>query len=238
MAGVTDGKFCVGMIKHGFDLLTLGGYNVEDGSITAGLEIIKRGRKEFHIEKKDILNHIKNEAKYIADNGNNKVKVSVNLRAKTPDPVIQISKIPQVDVVEINAHCRQPELVKSGFGQALLMYPDQLLDLTCDVVNNCSKKVSVKIRANVPDVNYIKVAKAVNDAGADYLHVDAMKPGYDQADYDVIKLLKNHTDIFIIGNNSVKDLVSARKMLSSGAEGISIARAAINGDLPFDLSLI
>ena len=238
MAGVTDGEFCTGMIKYGFDLLTLGGYNAEERSIEAGLKIIKRGRKEFHVDEKDLLNHIRTEAKHIKVHGTGRVDVSVNLRARTPDPVIQISKIPEVDVVEINAHCRQPELVESGFGQALMDDPDLIHDLTCEIVNNCSKKVSVKIRANVSGVNYLQVIKAVEDAGAHYLHVDAMKPGFDGADYNFIKFLKKNTDIFIIGNNSIRDLVSARKMLSSGADGISIARAAIHGDLPFDLSII
>ena len=45
-------------------------------------------------------------------------------------------------------------------------------------------------------------------------------------------------DIFIIGNNSIRDLKSARLMLKSGADGISIARAAIKGTIPFDLTLV
>ena len=82
------------------------------------------------------------------------------------------------------------------------------------------------------------IAKAVADAGADYIHVDAMKPGFDYADYSVIESIKKNVDIFIIGNNSIRDLRSARLMLSSGADGISIARAAIKGSLPFDLTLL
>ncbi len=238
MAGVTDGKFCAGMIKFGFDLLTLGGYNAEKESIKAGLKIIQRGRKEFHVDEKYLLDHITNEARYIKKHSNNKVEISVNLRAKTSEPIIQISKIPEIDVVEINAHCRQNELVESGFGQALMDDPDQLHYLTGDIVNNCLKKVSVKIRANVPGVDYKQVLKAVEDAGAHYIHIDAMKPGFNCADYDFIKSMRKKTDMFIIGNNSIRDIVSARKMLSSGADGISIARAAIHGNLAFDISII
>jgi tRNA-dihydrouridine synthase len=65
-----------------------------------------------------------------------------------------------------------------------------------------------------------------------------MKPGFNCADYSAIESIREKVDIFIIGNNSIRDLRTARNMLSSGADGISIARAAINGDLPFDLNLI
>jgi len=238
MAGVTDGKFCREMIKYGFDILTIGGYNAEKKSIEAGLKIIQRGRKEFHIEETDLIKHITNEARNIKNNSPENVRVSVNLRVTNPVPVIKIAKIPEIDIVEINAHCRQKELVESGFGQALLKDPEGLQSLVEDTVHGCSKDVSVKIRANVDDVDYSKVLKVIEDAGADYLHVDAMKPGYNSADYEFITWVKKNTSTFVIGNNSVKDIASAKKMLSSGADGISIARAAIQGNIDFDLSLI
>ena len=238
MAGITDGKFCSKMAIYGFDLLTIGGYNADKNAINAGLKIIKRGRPEFDIAKNDLVQHITDEIKFIKKQNHYNSLVSVNLRASSPDPIIEISKIPELDVVEINAHCRQQELVESGCGQALLNDPAMLHDFTSTVVENCKKKVSVKIRANVPGVDEVMVAKAVDDAGADYIHVDAMKPGFNCADYSVIESIKKNVDIFIIGNNSIKDLMSARHMLSSGANGFSIARAAINGTLPFDLSMV
>jgi TIM-barrel protein len=127
-------------------------------------------------------------------------------------------------------------LIESRCGQALLENPEILYDFVSKVVKHCKKKVSVKIRANVVGVDDITIAKAINDAGADYIHVDAMKPGYDCADFGVIKSIKSSVDLFIIGNNSIRDVESARQMFSSGADGISVARAAINGTLPFDLS--
>jgi TIM-barrel protein len=238
MAGITDGKFCSKMASQGFDLLTIGGYNADQNAINAGLKIIKRGRSEFDVAKEELVHHIKDEVKFIKKQNHYNSLVSVNLRASSPDPIIEISKIPELDVVEINAHCRQQELVESGCGQALLNDPAMLHDFTSTVVENCKKKVSVKIRANVPGVDEVMVAKAVDDAGADYIHVDAMKPGFNCADYNVIESIKKNVDIFIIGNNSIRDLRSARLMLSSGADGISIARAAIKGSLPFDLSLV
>ena len=238
MAGITDGRFCCKMTSLGFDLLTIGGYNADHNAIDAGLKIINRGRLEFNIAEEDLYQHITKEVKLIKNQSHYKGEVSVNLRSSSPDQIIEISKIPELDVVEINAHCRQPELIESGCGQALLKNLEVLKDFTSEVVRKCKKKVSVKIRANVPGVDDLMVAKSVDEAGADYIHVDAMKPGFDCADYSVIESIKENVDIFIIGNNSIKDLRSARHMLSSGADGISIARAAIKGRIPFDFSLI
>jgi TIM-barrel protein len=146
--------------------------------------------------------------------------------------------LPEIDVVEINAHCRQPELTDIGCGQALLNSTDILYDYTKYVVKNAESKVSVKIRVNIDNIDDIEISKVIQEAGADFLHVDAMKPGYNYADYELIKLIKENTEIFLIGNNSIRDLESARKMISAGANGISIARAAMNGKVPFDLSMI
>ncbi len=238
MAGITNGKFCSKMAVYGFDMLTLGGYNADQKAIEAGSEIIQRGRPEFDIREENLVQHVTHELRLIKENNLYPGLVSVNIRASSPEPVIKLSKITELDVVEINAHCRQTELVEANCGQALLNNPDYLYYFTSEVVKKTDKKVSVKIRANIPGVNDVEVANAVNDAGADYLHVDAMKPGFDCADYKVIRSIKDEIDIFIIGNNSIRDLKSARLMLSSGADGISIARAAIKGSLPFDLSQI
>jgi TIM-barrel protein len=238
MAGITDSRFCSKMANYGFDLLTLGGYNADQNAIMAGLKIIKRGRSEFNINEEDLLNHITKEVEIVKNLNHYHGQVSVNLRSCSPEPIIKISKIPEIDVIEINAHCRQPELIESGCGQALLKNPDILYDFTSNVVKKCKKKVSVKIRANVPGVDNVTIAEAVYEAGADIIHIDAMKPGFNCADYNVIESVNKKVDIFIIGNNSITDLKSARRMLDSGADGISIARAAINGTLHFDLTAI
>lgn len=237
MAGITDGNFCRKMAAYGFDLVTIGGYNVDPPTIKAGRRIIQRGRTEFNFSSKEILPHIRQQTEIIKDS-TWKGTIAVNIRAVTPAPIIEISKLEKVDVVEINAHCRQPEIMELGCGQSMLENPVNLNEFTREVVKKAHSKVSVKIRGNVPGVDDLTVAKQVEDAGADFLHVDAMKPGYDSADYDLITTIKNHTDIFLIGNNSIRDVASARDMLAAGAEGISMARALIGEKIPFNLSLI
>lgn len=219
-------------------MVTIGGYNVDPETINAGHRILERGRSEFDVPLKDILNHLDQQINIIKKNNSWDGMISVNIRSVTASPVIEISKIDGVDVVEINAHCRQPEIMDLGCGQALLHYPDKLYKFVEEVVRKAESKVSVKIRCNVPGVDETVVSKAVENAGSDFLHVDAMKPDYPEADYKLISHIKKKTDIFLIGNNSIKDIESAQKMVKAGADGISIARALINGKVPFDLSLI
>ena len=236
MAGITDGLFCRQLANHGFNMVTIGGYNVDRKTIKAGQRILHSGRSEFNISIDNIKPHIKQQISIIRKDNPWKGLISVNLRSITPSPIIEISKIEGVDVVEINAHCRQPEIIDLGCGQALLNDSDKLNKFTRAVVRKAESRVSVKIRANVQGVDTVKIAKSIENAGADFLHVDAMKPGYPHADYPVISSIKESTDIFLIGNNSIKDLESAIKMINYGADGISIARALLNGEVPFDLS--
>lgn len=235
MAGISNGRFCRKMSSYGFDMLTLGGYSADDISAEAGRKILQRGRPEFDTDPSKLPYHIENEVKFIRNGNPWDGLVSVNLRAVSPEPLIPLSKLDCVDVVEINAHCRQPELVESGCGQSLLTDTERLHAFISHVVKKGRSKVSVKLRANVPGVDDLEVAHAIEDAGADYLHIDAMKPGHNTADYELVRSIRDATDIFIIGNNSIVDLESARKMLAAGADGISIARAAMSGILKFDL---
>lgn len=235
MAGITNAEFAMKLIPYGFDTVTIGGYNTDNESIDACEKIIKRGRKEFNYPKEEVYSIIENEVNTIKDSFD--VTVSANLRGTTPDPLIEISKIPNLDIIEINCHCRQEELVAVGCGQSMLLRPD-LEDYIKEVVKKSDSKVSMKMRANVEGVNNLEIAKLAEDCGVDYLHIDAMKLGVRDADFDLIQKISNETNIFIIGNNSINSISQAEKMLNAGANGISIARAAISGKLNFDLNLL
>ncbi len=235
MAGITNAEIAMKLIPYGFDTVTIGGYNTDNESIDACEKIIARGRKEFNYPKEEIYSVIENEVNTIKDSFD--VTVSANLRGTTPDPLIEISKIAKLDIIEINCHCRQEELVAVGCGQSMLLRPD-LEDYIKEVVKKSKSKVSLKMRANVEGVNNLAIAQLAEKSGVDYLHIDAMKKGVRDADFDLIRKIADNTDIFIIGNNSINSISQAEKMLNAGANGISIARAAIGGKLNFDLNEI
>ena len=233
MAGITNAKFAVKLIPYGFDMVTLGGYNTDSQTIAAGKKILNRGRSEFDIAKDDLINTIEKETNLIKKNY--PVKVSANLRAISPDHIIEISKIKLLDIVEINCHCRQKEILDIGCGQSMLKNTDFLIDFIKDIVKKSKSQVSVKIRANVDGVDTIKLAKILDNLSIDYLHIDAMKPGFNYADLDIIKKVASETDTFLIGNNSIRSIEDVNAMFNAGADGISIARAAINEKINFNI---
>ena len=234
MAGITDAEFLNKVIPFGFDTATLGGYSLDAETIEASEKIIKRGRNEFHFLQDEIIDHIKKEVNLIKKQHPD-VKVSVNVRSTTPQPIIEVSKIDNLDIVEINCHCRQEEILAIGCGQNMLKRED-LADYIKDVVDNASCEVSVKIRANVEGSDTLKIAKLIENAGADYLHIDAMKAGIFDADYDLLTEICSNTNIKVIGNNSIDSEQKIEKMLKTGVYGFSIARSLISGKLNFNIS--
>ena len=234
MAGITNAEFLNKVIPYGFDVVTLGGYSLDEKTIEASEKIIKRGRKEFHFPLDEIFTHIESEVASIKELYND-VKVSANVRATTPQPIIQAGNIDGLDIVEINCHCRQEEILAVGCGQEMLKR-DDLGEFISRVVDGVDCDVSVKIRGNVDGIDTLKIASIIEDAGADYLHVDAMKIGVFDADWELLENLCKNVNIPIIGNNSIDSKQKVEKMLKTGVYGFSIARAVISGNLAFNIS--
>ena len=234
MAGITNSEFLNKVIPYGFDVATLGGYSLDQATIDASKKIIERGRREFDFPLDEIFTHIENEANSIKKVHKN-VKVSANVRATTPQPIIEAGNIRDLDIVEINCHCRQKEITDIGCGQEMLIRKD-LGDFISEVVDNVSSEVSVKIRANVEGTDTLKLASLIEESGADYLHIDAMKKGVFEADWELLTEISNNVNIKVIGNNSVNSQVNLQKMIETGVDGFSIARSLISGNLDFNIA--
>ncbi len=216
MAGITDSSFANKFKNAG--LVVLGGYNLDKKTNDAARKELERGRKEFISDEP--LDFLRSELE--ASRGS--TTIAVNVRAAGLEPFVQAAKLARKydSILEINAHCRQPEMIELGVGEALLKNVPRL----CEYIKEIKKTgvvLSVKIRANV--VNDVELAKAIEKAGADIIHIDAMNP--DGMDVGVIRRVRNSTDLFIIGNNSVVDFETAKEMFSHGAEMVSVARGVL-----------
>lgn len=217
MAGITDSRFAAKFRNAG--LVVMGGYNLDEKTGEAASKEIARGRKEF--VSADPLDLLKKELE--ASLG--LTTIAVNVRAASLEPLVHAAHLARKygAILEINAHCRQPEMLELGAGEALLRDVPRL----CEYIREIKKTgvvLSVKTRANV--VNDVELAKAVEKAGADIIHIDAMHP--DGMDVGVIKRVRNSMDLFIIGNNSVVDFESAKEMFSRGADMVSVARGLLD----------
>ena len=106
MAGITNADFLNKVIPYGFNVATLGGYSLDEQTIRASKKIIERGRNEFDFSEDLIFTHIRDEVSKIK-NLNKDVKVSANVRATSPQPIFDVGNIKDLDIVEINCHCRK-----------------------------------------------------------------------------------------------------------------------------------
>lgn len=232
MAGINNGEFCKKFTNQGVDIITLGGFNLDLETFKAGLENMTNDRKEFincpHHVSEDISEDVKIIKEY---NPTWKGKISVNLRASQKDSFKVLYGNEDIDIFEINAHCRQQPMLDAGTGQALLQNTNLLGEMLEEITSKCKKEVGVKIRSNVEGVNTLEIVELLNSYNIQYLHVDAMKIGKQEADYDIINKIASNTSIHIIGNNSVTSREDYEKMLESGASSVSVARAAQNGDI-------
>lgn len=218
MGGITDSQFANEFAKDA-GLVILGGYNLDAATNLAASEMAKRGRKEFILDEP--LKLIENELRSVKTES----VVGINVRSSTLEPLIEAAIMARNAnaIIEIDAHCRQPEMTKIGVGEALLRHLSKLQD-TIRKVKATGAIVSVKVRANV--VDNIKMAKAIEDAGADILHVDAMKKG-SGAEMETIRKIRDATRLLLIGNNSVTDFDTAKEMFTRGADMVSVGRGVM-----------
>ena len=224
LGGITDGKFCRKVAEFGAGAVTLGGINFDRETMEASMLMVKRGRKEFVIEMNMLEEYIKNEVKIIGG----LAPVIINARFATEEGLLRAIEISNkyVDFIELNLHCRQPEIISRGGGQYFALYPALLLDWLEKHLNKVNIPLIIKFRANVTDEP--RLVKLFKDFGVKIFHIDAMHPYLNLPDISVIERIRNQNkDIIIIGGNSIRDTDTANLFLKSGSDYISIGRLAI-----------
>lgn len=223
MAGINNAEFCK---KHKAGLIILGGFNVDEGAMNAAKKAVERGRKEFLF--KDPLEFIEKELKAIK--GRN---FAVNVRSSTIEGYSEVANLVESygGILEINAHCRQPEFVTAHCGEWLLFNFDELLKIIKAV-----SKVSitaVKIRGGYR-LDYEEMCKRIFESGCKMIHLDAMIPN-GGCDFALIRRVSKLG--FVIGNNSFVDIPSGERIILSGAKMASAARAVLKNDRFFEKML-
>jgi len=213
MAGLTNSSFA---ISRSVGLAILGAYNLDAATIEAAKELVKNGRSEFAYDEPTPV--IENELGVM---NTIDMKAGINARSATLEPLIAIAELihQKGAILELNAHCRQPEMQAIGAGDYLMRDLNKLSEWIREI-KQTDVPLSVKVRAGV--VGEIELAKAIDKAGADAIHVDTMNSGP-----ALVKKIRDATALKIIANNSIVDYGSAQKMFSMGADYVSVARAAV-----------
>ena len=217
MAGITNAKY-VKKRAEWIGLACIGGYSIDEKTLEAANALVKRGREEFLFSsQEEALQEIETQIKELIDVD---VLISVNLRASSPESfIIAAHRLGPNIVYEIDAHCRQEEMIKAGCGEYLLTHPD-VLSTYIAALKAENVIVSVKIRSGIAEDD-AELARIIWKAGADIIHIDCM----DEGAKEILKI-RNACPLIIIGNNSVSSFASAKEMLTNGADLISLARQA------------
>lgn len=136
-------------------------------------------------------------------------------------------------ILDINMGCPAPKIVKNGDGSALMRDPDLVYKIVKSVVYNTDKPVTVKIRKGFDseNVNAVNVAKAIEDGGGAGIavHGRTREQYYSgDADWNIIRKVKENVGIPVIGNGDITSASSAKKMMeSTGCDYVMIGRAAL-----------
>ncbi len=148
------------------------------------------------------------------------------------EKAVKIAERYKPDIIDINAGCPMPKIVREGAGSALMKNPALLGEVVKAAVEATSIPVTVKIRSgwDSGSVNAVEIAHTIEESGAAAVTVhgrtrEQMYTG--TADWDVIREVKKAVSIPVIGSGDVTSPETCAAMYEqTGVDLVMIGRGS------------
>jgi nifR3 family TIM-barrel protein len=148
---------------------------------------------------------------------------------------------PFFDIIDYNMGCPAPHITQQMAGGALLQETNLTREIFTTLVNAVKKPVTLKIRLGVTDASrylFKDIAQIAEDEGIQMitLHPRTVKQGYSgDADWEMIKELKQISNIPIVGNGDITTPEDAKKMIDeTNCDYVMIGRGAMGNPFLFE----
>jgi len=233
MVNITNGKFC-GDYGKGSAMVQIGGY----------------GADGYKGDKKAIVEFLKPEIQEARRSG---AKVAVNTLATNIDYLLAfVEGFEEAggNFVEYNAHTSSQAYARRGLGYAQFAKENQqsLFEYTEKLADVLSIPLIVKGRAWIPlstgsvekiADDYGKLAQELVKCGASSIHLNIRKEDEKRYDLDVLREVKDKSDVFLIASGYVglaqdggvdldKAVFDTEAILKAGVDLVLIGQAAMD----------
>ncbi len=167
----------------------------------------------------------------------------VQIFGADPDSMAEAAKIIEqknfADIIDINFGCSVKKIVKTGAGVALMKDPATAEKLIKAVRNAVSMPFTIKLRSGYDSSGdqAVIIGEIAEHNGVDAIaiHPRTASQGFKgKADWSLIKRLKNHLTIPVVGNGDIVTPEDGIRMLKeTGCDAIMIGRAAMGNPCIF-----
>lgn len=148
---------------------------------------------------------------------------------------------PFFDIIDYNMGCPAPHITQQMAGGALLQEANLTEEIFETLVHAVKKPITLKIRSGITDTSrylFKDIACIAEDHGIQMitLHPRTVSQGYSgNADWKLIRELKEITNIPIVGNGDITTPENAKKMLEeTNCDYVMIGRGAMGNPFLFE----